>query len=69
MSKQDGSAVTDSVRVAYTLRKLRRWLDNYETNGARYVRECAAHAQDVRDVIAMLDGSEDDYISRVMGGE
>lgn len=68
-----GPSATDAQRIAYALRKLTQWAENYERNGARHVREhntaaaarCAAQAVDMRDVIDMLNGSEDAYILRL----
>jgi hypothetical protein len=71
MTNETTPKVTDSERLAHAVRKVSHWVAFYEANGARHTREgreeaarsCAAHAQDLRDVLAMLDGTEDSYIA------
>ena len=73
MVKLDKPEVSAEQRVTHTLTRLNRWADNFEANARSAAeredydraRDLTVRANDVRDIIAMLDGSEDDYIARV----
>ena len=65
--------VTDAQRIARTLQRLHRWVSNYEANSQREAdrenydeaRRLMIRANDIRDIIAMLDGTDDEYIARL----
>lgn len=61
---------TDAQRIAYTLRRLRRWESNYRAN-AELRRASGQHAERIRlttqadtiaDIVKMLDGTEDAHV-------
>jgi hypothetical protein len=67
------ATVTDSERVAWALRKVNGWVECLEANAAhnelqgreKEGRDLRFRASELRDVIAMLDGTEDAYIAQV----
>jgi hypothetical protein len=65
--------VTDAQRIAYTIARLKRWAENFDANADRaqargdmgHALDLRKRANDARDVIEMLDGTEDDHIRAV----
>lgn len=73
MVKLDKPEVSAEQRVAHAITRLNRWVSNCEANAQRATeredydraRDLTIRANDFRDVVAMLDGSEDGYIARL----
>jgi hypothetical protein len=54
-----GTGVSADDRVAYARRILSRWASNSDANGN------AAHASLYRDALALIDGTDDDYLRQL----
>lgn len=73
MAQTQAQTLTNDERVTYALETVSRWRDNYRINGARLAadghtdraRVCEEHAQNLADIVAMLDGTDDAYIASV----
>lgn len=71
-TEDDTPKVSDGDRLAHALRKMRSWVENLESNAtvpgipATRAQAMRSRADDLRDVIAILDGTMDDYIAQLL---
>lgn len=70
LEEDEAPKVSDSDRLAHAASKVTQWIASLEANAAHdmkrdYIasaRAMSARADDLRAVLAILDGSDDDYI-------